>query len=200
MVVLLHAYLVEVVQPTGAMPREIECIGLLKSIIDIMKLGAHRSMPHIERLKSVTCAPHVVHNTISDCPVRIQTKVPPSAPYPVEHGDVEHIAVVLDNRAQKQRLEISVWHCLHSHGTRHDVNHGCAADPTLRTEPSRDARTVYAHRSSHIVNRWGNCHGIACAPSVRPRARRRCHYHQAIRRCPRSSVCPYAQRDMPRSD
>ena len=112
--------------------------------------AAHRAIE-----ESVTCAPHVVHNTISDCPVRIQTKVPPSAPYPVEHGDVEHIAVVLDNRAQKQRLESSVWHCLHSHGTRHDVNHGCAADPTLRTEPSRDARTVYAHRSSHIVNRWG---------------------------------------------
>ena len=64
MVVLLHAYLVEVVQPTGAMPREIECIGLLKSIIDIMKLGAHRSMPHIERLKSLLHAHHTLYTTL----------------------------------------------------------------------------------------------------------------------------------------
>ena len=48
MVMLLHAYLVEVVQPTGAMPREIGWTGLLKSIIDIMKFGAHGSMPHVE--------------------------------------------------------------------------------------------------------------------------------------------------------
>lgn len=64
MVMLLHAYLVEVVQPTGAMPREIECIGLLKSIIDIMKLGAHGAMPYVEQLKSLLTAHHTLYTTL----------------------------------------------------------------------------------------------------------------------------------------
>ena len=64
MVVLLHTYLVEVVQPMGAMPREIKCIGILKSIIDIMKLGAHGSMPHIERLRSLLHEHHTLYTTL----------------------------------------------------------------------------------------------------------------------------------------
>ena len=64
MVMLLHAYLVEVVQTTGAMPREIECIGLLKSIIDIMKLGAHGSMPYVEQFKSLLTAHHTLYTTL----------------------------------------------------------------------------------------------------------------------------------------
>ena len=173
MVVLLHAYLVEVVQPTGAMPREIECIGLLNSIIDIMKLGAHRSMPHIERLKSLLHAHHTLYTTLyQTVPFAFKPKYHQALHIPSNMETWNILRSCWTTEHKKQRLESSVWHCLHSHGTRHDVNHGCAADRTLRTEPSRDARHVYAHRSSPIVNRGADCHFVACAPSVRPRARR----------------------------
>ena len=64
MVVLLHTYLVEVVQPMDVMPREIKWIGILKSIIDILKLGAHGSVPHIERLKSLLHEHHTLYTTL----------------------------------------------------------------------------------------------------------------------------------------
>ena len=51
MIPIVSCFLVDVINPMGIMPRHIKCFALLRSIIEILSLGPHSTMHHIETLR-----------------------------------------------------------------------------------------------------------------------------------------------------